>query len=117
MSEAKVQIALDKVRAFYVTAFYLTNIAENSDDIFSQAAEGRTTIVVAHRLSTIRNVDVIYAMKDGEVTETGSHDELMAKKGQYHEMVLMQEPTAMNGSEGKITTRQGSVRIFTKVKH
>lgn len=59
-----------------------------------QSTKGRTTIVVAHRLSTIRNVDVIYAMKDGQITEVGSHDELMAKKGQYYEMVHMQDPAS-----------------------
>ena len=57
-----------------------------------QAAEGRTTVVVAHRLSTIRHVDLIYVMDSGEVVETGKHEELMANKGHYYEMVVLQEP-------------------------
>lgn len=55
-----------------------------------QAQEGRTTIVVAHRLSTIRNVDVIYVFKAGEVVEKGNHIELMKLKGHYYDMVMLQ---------------------------
>ncbi|KAG7308521.1 hypothetical protein JYU34_005733 [Plutella xylostella] len=55
-----------------------------------KAQEGRTTVVVAHRLSTIRNVDVIYVFKSGEVVESGNHEELMKKKGHYYDMVGLQ---------------------------
>ena len=44
---------------------------------------GRTSFVIAHRLSTIRNADIILVMKDGDVIESGSHEELMAKGGFY----------------------------------
>ncbi|CAD6186832.1 unnamed protein product [Caenorhabditis auriculariae] len=54
------------------------------------ASKGRTTIVIAHRLSTVRNADKIIAMKAGEVVEVGTHDELIAKKGLYHELVNAQ---------------------------
>ncbi|KAM3965300.1 ATP-dependent translocase ABCB1-like [Aphomia sociella] len=74
-SEAKVQKALDKAR------------------------EGRTTIIVAHRLSTIRNVDIIYVFKNGEVIESGNHDDLMRKKGHYYDMVMIQ--TSDTGTEDK----------------
>ena len=48
--------------------------------------EGRTSFIVAHRLSTIRKADVILVMKDGNVVEMGNHDELMAKNGVYAEL-------------------------------
>ncbi|XP_076093992.1 ATP-dependent translocase ABCB1-like isoform X1 [Mytilus galloprovincialis] len=55
-----------------------------------KAQEGRTTIVIAHRLSTIRNADVIYAIDQGVIKESGTHDELMGKKGLYHQLVMLQ---------------------------
>uniref|UniRef100_A0A3Q3W6X8 Uncharacterized protein n=1 Tax=Mola mola TaxID=94237 RepID=A0A3Q3W6X8_MOLML len=66
-SETIVQAALDKVRL------------------------GRTTIVVAHRLSTIRNADVIAGFQKGEIVEVGSHKQLIEQKGVYHSLVTMQE--------------------------
>lgn len=65
-SEAKVQAALEK------------------------ASEGRTTIIVAHRLSTIRKADKIFVLKDGMVVEVGTHKELMDMDGQYKSLVLNQ---------------------------
>ena len=48
--------------------------------------EGRTVFVIAHRLSTVRNSDVIMVLDHGEIIERGSHQELMAKKGKYYEL-------------------------------
>ena len=48
--------------------------------------EGRTSFIIAHRLSTIRNADVILVLKDGDVIESGNHDELMAKGGFYADL-------------------------------
>ena len=53
---------------------------------FSAMMQGRTSFIVAHRLSTIKNADVILVMKDGNIIEQGSHDELMKKEGFYCEL-------------------------------
>ena len=50
---------------------------------FSRLMEGRTSFVVAHRLSTVRDADLIAAMRDGRIVETGTHDELLARGGFY----------------------------------
>lgn len=55
-----------------------------------QAAKGRTTIAVAHRLSTIQKADVIYVIDGGRVVERGTHHDLVAKKGRYFELVNLQ---------------------------
>ena len=51
---------------------------------FNKMMEGRTSFIVAHRLSTIQNADVILVMKDGNIIEQGTHTELLKKKGFYH---------------------------------
>ena len=47
---------------------------------------GRTSFIVAHRLSTIRGADIILVMKDGNIIEKGTHDELLEKNGFYAEL-------------------------------
>jgi ABC-type multidrug transport system ATPase subunit len=59
-------------------------------DALEKAKQGRTTIIIAHRLTTIRNADLIIGLHQGEVVEYGSHNELMNKKGLYYELVLAQ---------------------------
>jgi len=54
------------------------------------AARGRTTIAVAHRLSTIQKADIIYVFDQGKIVESGSHQELIRLKGRYFELVNMQ---------------------------
>ncbi|TPX63436.1 hypothetical protein SpCBS45565_g06615 [Spizellomyces sp. 'palustris'] len=66
-SEKVVQVALDK------------------------AARGRTTIAIAHRLSSIKDADVIYVFKDGVVAESGTHQSLIAERGLYYQLVVQQD--------------------------
>ena len=54
------------------------------------AARGRTTIAVAHRLSTIQKADIIYVFDQGKIVESGTHTELLRNKGRYYELVNLQ---------------------------
>jgi len=48
--------------------------------------KNRTTFVIAHRLSTVRNANAIMVLEDGRIIERGSHDELLSLKGRYYEL-------------------------------
>ena len=72
-----------------------TSALDNTTEVLIQQAldelcRGRTTLVVAHRLSTIRSADEIAVILDGEVTERGTHEELMEKGGKYKELYSLQ---------------------------
>uniref|UniRef100_A0A669QSJ2 ATP binding cassette subfamily B member 4 n=1 Tax=Phasianus colchicus TaxID=9054 RepID=A0A669QSJ2_PHACC len=77
-SESVVQAALDKIR------------------------KGRTILVIAHRLSTVRNADLIAAFENGVITEQGTHDELMEQKGVYYKLINMQDKNIPSSSFFKI---------------
>lgn len=66
MTEAKIQAAMESV------------------------TEGRTSLMIAHRLSTVRNADLILVVKNGRIVEQGTHSELLTKKGYYHELYTRQ---------------------------
>ena len=66
MTEAKIQAAMESVTA------------------------GRTSLMIAHRLSTVRNADVILVVRDGKIVEQGTHTELLAQRGYYHELYTRQ---------------------------
>ena len=53
---------------------------------FSEMMKGRTSFIVAHRLSTVKEADLILVMKDGQIIETGNHTELLAKNGFYRKL-------------------------------
>lgn len=59
-------------------------------DAMQRIMQGRTSIVIAHRLSTIRDSDLIVVMDHGEIVESGSHEELLAKEGKYYELYMTQ---------------------------
>ena len=57
---------------------------------FDELAKGRTTLIIAHRLSTVRSANRILVVRDGRITEEGTHDELLAKNGDYAELYRTQ---------------------------
>eukprot|EP00794_Sanderia_malayensis_P011087 gene11087-12255_t len=79
-----------------------------------KASEGRTTIVVAHRLSTIKNADVIIVMQDGCVVETGTHDYLIGLKRIYYSLVMLQtiaEKVAENEDQDNLSLLSQEDRV------
>ena len=57
---------------------------------FARMMQGRTSFIVAHRLSTIREADVILVMRDGHIVEQGNHEQLLAQNGFYAELYRSQ---------------------------
>jgi subfamily B ATP-binding cassette protein MsbA len=74
-----------------------SNLDSDSEKAVQEALEelmkGRTTLVVAHRLSTIRNVDRVYVLVNGQVAEEGNHDELLARNGEFARIYNLQFAT------------------------
>lgn len=63
-----------------------TRTEQQIQSAMDQLMENRTSFVIAHRLSTIKNSDLILVLKDGDIIESGNHDELIAKNGFYAEL-------------------------------
>jgi ATP-binding cassette subfamily B protein len=70
---------------------------------------GRTAFVIAHRLSTVRDADVIVVMRDGQIAEQGNHDELMAMRGLYYRLVTAHKATGADMAPMPAPTTVGAL--------
>ena len=79
-------------------------VDSETESLIQEAIErlisGRTTLMIAHRLSTLRKANLILVVDQGRIIESGSHDELMALGGKYHKLIEIQ---SMGNHEGGLT--------------
>lgn len=80
------------------TASVDTITEQQIQQAIDQVIQGRTSLVIAHRLSTVRNSDVILVVKDGRIVESGKHAELLQKHGYYYRLYTRQYEDEASGS-------------------
>jgi subfamily B ATP-binding cassette protein MsbA len=81
-----------------------TSALDNESDrlvreALSKLKEGRTTIIIAHRLSTVIDCDAIYYLNNGQVLESGTHSSLMEAKGEYYKLFNSSDSELPNAAE------------------
>ena len=88
---ARAMIRKPKILVLDEATSALDNISERVvQEAIDRVSESCTTLVVAHRLSTIRNADMIYVIDDGRIVESGTHDQLVSGRGKYQELYRKQ---------------------------
>ncbi|MCL7430020.1 ABC transporter ATP-binding protein [Streptomyces sp. YS415] len=91
MTIARLLLARQRVVILDEATAHLDNTSEAAvQEALTEALEGRTAIVIAHRLSTVRAADRILVVEDGRIVEQGTHDELLAAEGRYAELYRTQ---------------------------
>lgn len=70
-------------------------------EALDRAKQGRTSLVIAHRLSTVQNADLIVVIRDGRVAELGNHQQLIQRKGLYYRLVQRQQGGGGGGDNGE----------------
>ncbi|MFD7520091.1 ABC transporter ATP-binding protein [Streptomyces niveus] len=91
MTIARLLLARQRVVILDEATAHLDNTSEAAvQAALAEALEGRTAVVIAHRLSTVRAADLILVVEDGRIVERGTHDELLLKEGRYAELYRTQ---------------------------
>lgn len=90
------------------TAALDTETEKKIQDALDRLTEGRTTIAIAHRLSTLRNADRLIVLENGQVKEVGTHKELLEKRGIYYDLVSAQAEAAL-GNDALLQSKKITV--------
>lgn len=97
---ARALLAKSDLYIFDEATSHLDSISEQKiQEIIFKKIQGKTTIIIAHRLSTIRNCDKIFFVKEGQITESGDHQSLMNKDGEYAKLVKAQVDYSLNNTQ------------------
>lgn len=114
MTIARLLLARQRVVILDEATAHLDNTSEAAvQEALAEALEGRTAVVIAHRLSTVRTADLILVVEAGRIVERGTHDDLLAADGRYAELYR----TQFDQRRGEVTdvTRTGVEAVLPSV--
>ena len=86
-------------------------------DALDELMENRTTFIIAHRVSTVKNADVVIVLEKGEITQIGTHEQLMAEDGHYRDIAAVQlyGDTLAFDTEGEIASQMARANDTLRV--
>ncbi|MGW0148554.1 ABC transporter ATP-binding protein [Streptomyces sp. NPDC003333] len=107
MTIARLLLAGQRVVVLDEATAHLDNTSEAAvQEALAEALQGRTALVIAHRLSTVRTADLILVVEDGRIAERGTHDELLAAGGRYAELYRTQFQQPLSAKVGPHTPQE-----------